>query len=232
MPVDAIATPDVFKVLAPIWLAKAETARRIKQRMHAVFDWAKASGYRSGDNPVDGVAKALPRQAERANHHAALPYEKLPDFIASLRQSGVAEPTRLAFELLILTATRTSETLLARWSEIDLDEALWTIPAERMKAGRAHRVPLAPRALEILERAKLFAGPSQLVFPGRDPDRPMSNMIFLMVLRRMELDITAHGFRSSFRDWAAERTNFSREVCEMALAHATKRLNAFSKPSE
>jgi integrase len=220
--VDRIATPDILRVLAPIWLTKPETARRVKQRLHAVFDWAKAAGNRSGDNPVDGVAKALPRQAQRAKHHAALAYADLPAFIAALRAAPVSEPVKLGFEFLILTAARTSEALLARWREIDLDAALWTVPAERMKAGRAHRVPLAGRTLELLARARLLAGKSELVFPGRSEARPMSNMVFLMALRRMQRDITAHGFRSTFRDWAAERTHFSREVCEMALAHTIK----------
>lgn len=220
--VDQIAAPDVLRVLSPIWLAKAETARRVRQRMHAVFDWAKASGHRSGDNPVDGVAKGLPKQPDRIRHHAALAYADMPSFINTLRADSIGEPVKLAFEFLILTATRTSETLNARWTEIDFKERVWTIPAERMKAGRAHRVPLAPRAVEILERAKALAGDSNLVFPGRKHDAPMSNMVFLMALRRMELDVTGHGFRSAFRDWASERTNFSRDVCEMALAHTIK----------
>jgi integrase len=222
MRIDQIDTPDVLKVLTPIWLIKAETARRVRQRMKAIFDWAKASGYRVGDNPVDGVSKGLPRQIDRVSHHAALPYASVPDFVRSLRASGVGEPTKLAFELLILSATRTSEVLNATWAEIDLEEQVWTIPANRMKAGRAHRVPLAPRAVKLLERAKLIAIDSPYVFPGRSADAPMSNMVFLMALRRMDLDVTAHGFRSAFRDWSAERTNFSREVCEMALAHTIK----------
>jgi integrase len=220
--VDAIATPDVLRVLAPIWLTKAETARRVKQRMHAVFDWAKASGFRSGDNPVDGVTKGLPRRPDRVDHFAALPYAEAPAFIRGLKESGIGEPTKLAFEFLILTAARTSEVLQAAWTEIDFKERTWTIPAERMKAGRAHRVPLAARAVEILERARALAADSAFVFPGRSADAPMSNMVFLMALRRMKLDVTGHGFRSAFRDWASERTNFPREVCEMALAHTIK----------
>src|SRR5262249_40454740 len=152
----------------------------------------------------------------RVRHHAALAYADVPAFVRQLRSSGISEPAKLAFELLILTATRTSEALNARWTEMDLDARIWTIPAERMKAGRAHRVPLAPRMVDILQRAKELAGGSALVFPGRKLDAPMSNMVFLMALRRMELDATGHGFRSAFRDWASERTNFSRDACEMA----------------
>jgi integrase len=127
-----------------------------------------------------------------------------------------------AFEFLILTATRTSEVLQAKWPEIDTEQAVWVIPAERMKAGRDHRVPLAGRCLEILARAQELAAGSDYVFPGRSARKPMSNMVFLMTLRRMNLKVTAHGFRSAFRDWAAERTNFPREVCEMSLAHTIK----------
>lgn len=222
MPVDAIATPDILKVLAAIWLTKPETARRVKQRLHAVFDWAKASGYRSGDNPVDGVEKGLPRRPDRVDHHAALPYLEAPAFLRDLRAAPSAEGAKLAFEFLILTATRTSEVLNATWAEIDTPAQLWTIPAERMKAGRAHRVPLSPRCVEILARAKELAGASAFIFPGRDAKTPLSNMVFLMILRRMGLAVTVHGFRSAFRDWASERTSFPNEVCEMALAHTIK----------
>lgn len=144
-PVDQIAPAEVLRVLSPIWLTKAETARRVKQRIKAVFDWAKASGLRSGDNPVEAIAKALPKQPERVRHHAALAYAQVPAFLRSLQASGVGEPVKLAFEFMILTATRTSEALNASWREFDLDERLWTIPAERMKAGRPHRVPRGRR---------------------------------------------------------------------------------------
>ena len=220
--VDEIDTPDILRVLAPLWLTKSETARRLKQRMHAVFDWAKASGYRTGDNPVDGVEKGLPKRPDRVNHHAAMPYSDISSFIHRIRNSSLGEPTRLAFEFLILTAARTNEVLRSQWNEIDLDRKVWTIPPSRMKAGREHRIPLTQRCVEILRRAKECAGDSKFVFPGRKSTEPMTNMVFLMTLRRMEEAITVHGFRSAFRDWAAERTNFSREVCEMALAHTIK----------
>lgn len=217
--VDQIETPDVLRALSPIWLTKGETARRVRQRIGTVLDWAKAAGHRTGDNPVEGVAKGLPKQGERDEHHAALPYAEVPAFVARLQSSDQGEAARLAFEFLILTAARTSEVLRAEWREIDEAEALWTVPAARMKAGREHRVPLSKRSLEILRRAKLLAGDSAFIFPGRSTGKPMSTMIFLMALRRMKLTITAHGFRSSFRDWAAEATNLPREVAEMALAH-------------
>ena len=217
--VDQIETPDVLRVLSPIWLTKGETARRVRQRIGTVLDWAKAAGHRIGDNPVESVAKGLPKQGERDEHHAALPYAEVPAFVTQLQSTDYSEAARLAFEFLILTAARTSEVLRAEWREIDEAEALWIVPAARMKAGREHRVPLSKRSVEIVRRAKLLAGDSAFIFPGRSAGKPMSNMVFLMALRRMKLTITAHGFRSSFRDWAAEATNLPREVAEMALAH-------------
>ena len=217
--VDQVDTPDVLRALAPIWLTKPETARRVRQRISTVLDWAKAAGHRIGDNPVEGVERGLPKQTERDEHHAALPYLEVPAFIARLRATGPGETARLAFEFLILTAARTGEVLGAEWREINEVEALWTVPASRMKAGREHRVPLSDRALAILNRARELSPESVLIFPGRHSGKPMSNMVFLMTLRRMDVPITAHGFRSSFRDWAAEATNLPREVAEMALAH-------------
>jgi integrase len=220
--VDQIETADVLRVLSPIWLLKPETARRVKQRIRTTLDWAKAAGFRLGENPVDGVSKGLPRQSRLKQHHAALSYAEIPFFIQAIRTRAVSEGVKIAFELLILTATRTSEVLKAKWSEIDLENGVWTVPATRMKAGREHRIPLSPRCFEIFIRAQELAAGSDYVFPGRSGRAPMSNMVFLMVLRRMNLQVTAHGFRSAFRDWAAERTSFPREVCEMALAHTIK----------
>lgn len=217
--VDRIETPDVLRVLTPIWLTKPETARRVRQRISSVLDWAKASGFRTGDNPVEGVSRGLPKQPAGEEHHAAMPYTEVPAFIAALRKSNSSLSARLAFEFLVLSASRTSEVLEARWIEIDWENSIWTIPAERMKANREHRVPLSPRALELLKEALRAAGTSKLLFPGRTVEKPMSNMVFLKILERMKVKVTAHGFRSSFRDWAAEKTSFSREVAEMALAH-------------
>ena len=218
--VDQVETPDILKVLGPIWLTKPETAKRVRQRIGTVLDWARAAGHRAGENPIEGVIKGLPKQGEQRGHHEALPYFEVPAFVASLRQSDAGELTRLAFEYLILTAARTGEVLGAEWTEINVAEALWIVPAKRMKAKREHRVPLSTRALAVLEQAKKLAGDSTLLFPGRGGTKPMSNMAFLMTLRRMKVAQTAHGFRSSFRDWAAEATSFPREAAEMALAHA------------
>jgi integrase len=220
--VDAIDTPAVLRVLAPIWLVKAETARRVRQRIGTVLDWAKASGFRTGDNPVEGVSRGLPRQVERVRHHAAMPYAEVPKFITTLRNCDSNMISKLAFEFLILTACRTSEVLLARWDEVDLDGKLWTVPAERMKASRNHRVPLPPRVIEILTEAQEIAAGSELVFPGRSTDKPLSNMVFLKILERLKAKVTAHGFRSAFRDWAAECTAYPRDTAEMALAHAVE----------
>ena len=220
--IDSVDSGDVMKALHPIWLAKPETARRVMQRIRTVFDWAKASGHRTGDNPVEGVLKALPKQNSARNHHAALPYAKVSQFIKALRKTTGGETSRLALELVILTAARTSEVLGAKWDEIDLRKKIWTIPADRMKAKREHRVPLSPRCLAILREAQKLSGDSAYVFPGRAEDRTLSNMALSMLLRRMKLQVTVHGFRSSFRDWAAEQTNVPSAVCEAALAHTIK----------
>jgi integrase len=221
-PVSDVEPADVLRALSPIWLSKPETARRLRQRIKAVFDWAKGAGHRSGDNPVDGVLRALPRHQDLPQHYRAMPYADVPAFVRTLRGSAVALVTRLAFEFLILTGARTSEVLGARWSELDLDGAIWTIPAERMKARREHRVPLVPAAVEVVRQARSLSSGGEHVFEGRLAHKPMSNMVFLQTLRRLNVGVTAHGFRSGFRDWAAECTNFPREVCEMALAHTIK----------
>jgi integrase len=220
--VNQIETADVLRALSPIWLSKPETARRVRQRIATVLDWAKVAGYRNGDNPVEGVGRGLPRQNEKRGHFDAIPYVDVPQFVRKLSDVPTSEFARLGFEFLILTAARTSEVLKAQWTEVEFDNAVWTIPAARMKAGREHRVPLAPRALTLLRSAHEMRDGSELIFPGRKVGEPMSNMIFLMMLRRLEAPFTAHGFRSAFRDWAAECTNFPREVCEMALAHSIK----------
>ena len=165
----------------------------------------------------------LPKHRATKAHHAALPYPEVPAFLRALRESNASVLVKLAFELTVLSATRTSETLLATWSEVDLSTQTWTIPGERMKAGDEHRVPLSSRCVEILTEAQSLADGSHYVFPGRSGTKPLSGMAFLMALRRMgRNDVTTHGFRSSFRDWAAERTNFPRAVCEAALAHSLR----------
>ena len=216
--VSEVDTPDVKRALSPIWLKKPETARRVKQRIGTVLDWAKTSGYRTGDNPVEAVTDGLPDQPKNGGHHAAMKYADVGAFIEKLRAHDCAESIRLAFEFMILTAARTGGVIGAQWGEIEGDT--WTIAAARMKAEREHRVPLPARCSQILERARELGG--AYVFPGRTKDKPLSNMVFLMTLRRMDVDTTAHGFRSSFRDWSAEQTNYPRDVAEMALAHTIK----------
>ena len=221
--VDAVTSADVLAALSPEWLKKPETSRRILQRVRVIFEWCKAQGYCVGSNPTQGITKVLPKHRATKAHHAALPYDKVPAFIHALRAADASESVRLAFEFTILTSARTSEVLQAAWTEVDLESRTWIIAGARMKAGVEHRVPLSPRCVKILERAKALSGDGQYVFCGRTAKKPLSNMAFLMTLRRMKRgDITAHGFRSSFRDWGAERTNFSRAVCESALAHTLR----------
>jgi integrase len=225
LPAQAIDTALVLKILQPIWTAKPETASRVRGRIEAVLDWAKAREYRQGENPArwrGHLDKLLPARGKvrKVQHHAALPYAELPGFMVELReQEGIAAR---ALELAILTAARTGETIGARWREINWSERLWVIPAERMKAGREHRVPLSAPSIAILEKMPSHRHADDgFLFPGGKVGEPLSNMAFLMLLRRMGRgDLTAHGFRSSFRDWAADRTNFPSEVAEMALAHA------------
>ena len=220
-PVDTIGTDDVLAALQPIWTIKAETASRVRGRIEKVLDAAKAKGFRNGENPArwrGHLDHLLPRQSKLARgHHAAMPYERVAAFIASLqeREALAAE----ALELCILTAARSGEILGMQWSELDLDRKIWTVPANRMKAGREHRVPLSPRAVAILcQLEKVKAG--EFVFPGQARNKPLSNMAMEMILRRMKIkNATVHGFRSSFRDWAGNVSNFPREVVETALAH-------------
>ena len=221
--VDAITSADILSVLSPQWLAKPETSRRVLQRLRVIFDWCKAQGYCAGDNPTQGLTKVLPRHRGSQKHHPALPYQEVPAFLRALQGPDASESVKLAFEFMILCAARTGEILRATWDEMEFDSRTWTVPGNRMKAGVEHRVPLSPRCLEILDRATALSADGEYVFPARSATKPLSNMVFLMTLRRMGLrDITAHGFRSSFRDWAEERTNFPRAVCEAALAHTVR----------
>jgi len=216
--VSEIAGPLIRDVLAPIWLAKPETARRVRQRIGTVLDWSYAKGFRATEAPMRSLSKGLPRQPKKDNHFAALPYTAVPDFLKTLGER--VSVSRVALEALILTAARSGEIRGATWSELDLRSALWTIPAARMKMGRAHIVPLSPEAVAVFERAKSFkAGASDLVFPGQNVKKPLSDMTLLKILRDMGLGVTVHGFRSAFRDWVAEQTDYSGEIAEAALAH-------------
>ncbi len=216
--VGTITTADVLRVLAPIWTTKAETARRVRQRIGAVMEWAIAQGYRS-DNPAgEAITAVLPRTARSREHHAALDHREVVHVIRAVRDSTASLSVRLAFELLVLTAARSGEVRHARWSEVDVAAATWTIPAERMKAGKPHRVPLSKRALAVLAPAKKLDGGEGLLFPSAN-SKPHSNMAFTQLLRRLGVQAVPHGFRSSFRDWASEYTDSPHAVMEAALAH-------------
>jgi integrase len=231
LPVSAIDTGLVVQVLKPIWTEKPETASRVRGRIEAILDAATVQGFRQGPNPAQwkgNLTHILPARGKvrQVAHHAAIDFGELASFMTDLRKrEGVAAR---ALEFAILTAARTGEALGARWSEIDLKEKIWTVPADRMKAGREHRVPLSAAALAVLETVRPIAvqkdgdtDPAAPVFPSARRALPLSNMALLMLVRRMKRDdLTAHGFRSTFSDWAAERTSYPREVVEMALSHA------------
>ena len=224
LPVSAVTTPLVLQILQPIWASKTETATRVRGRIEKVLDWAKVQGYRSGDNPAvwkGHLSEALPKPSKVAKpaHHAALPWSEMAAFMKALRaMPGTAS---LAAQFIILTATRTSEAIESQWSEFDLEAKVWTIPRDRMKGFREHRVPLSDQAVAVLEQIRWERHGSTFVFPNAKLTAPISNMACLAVLKRMgRSDLTMHGFRSTFRDWSAESTAYPRDVCEMALAHA------------
>ncbi len=218
-----ITTADVMAVLMPIWNEKPETARRVRQRVSTVMKWAVAQGYR-GDNPAgDAIGAALPKHnGKTKRHHRALPHGEVAAAIEAVRGSNAGRSVKLAFEFLVLTAARSGEVRLATWDEIDRDAKTWTVPASRMKAGREHRVPLSERALAILDEVQALSDGSGLVFPGTRTGKPLSDMTLSKLMRDLDLDAVPHGFRSSFRDWAAECTNAPRDVMEAALAHTVR----------
>jgi integrase len=222
LPVQAIDTELIMRVLEPIWATKPETASRVRGRIEAILNWAKSRGFREGENPArwrGHLENLLPGRSrvQKVEHHAALPYSDVGAFMGDLRErAGVAAA---ALEFLILTAARTSEVIGARWEEMDLSSRTWVVPAERMKARAIHRVPLSNAALVVLERMRAIQQ-DEFVFPSTKKGKALSNMALLALLRRMKrTDLTTHGFRSTFRDWAAECTNFPQEVAETALAH-------------
>jgi integrase len=223
MAVAEIDTPAVLRAVEPIWMAKTETASRVRGRIESVLDWCTVRGYRTGDNPArwtGHLSEVLPARGEikKTVHHPAMPHAEVPGFMAELRKrEGVAAR---ALEFVILTAARTGEVIGARWSEVDLGGKIWTVPAGRMKGGKEHRVPLSDRAVELLRALPAEDG-NDFVFMGSRPGTGLSNTTLTQVLKRMNHDgITVHGFRSTFRDWASETTNFPNHVVEMALAHA------------
>ncbi len=218
LPVAAITTAHVLQILEPIWKEKAETASRLRGRIETVLDAAKARGYRDGENPArwrGHIAQILPARARLTRgHHKALPYEDVPAFVVRLRERAAVAASALEFT--ILTGSRSGEVLGATWGEVDLDKAVWSIPAKRMKAGKEHRVPLTSRAVDILSETRKLG--SEWLFPAIRGGK-LSGMAMAMLLRRMDVSVTVHGFRSAFRDWAAECTAYAHEVAEMALAH-------------
>ena len=218
-PANDVDADQILEVLRPIWFTKPETARRVLQRMEAVFKSASLRGVRERGSPCIGVTQELGCKHRIVVSHRALPYAQVPAFVARLRKSDCLPETRLAFEWLIFTATRSGDARLASWSEIDEKSRNWTIPAERMKARRSHTVPLSERCLEILIEARELHFDETLIFPGTRSGRPLSDMTLTKFMRDAGVDAVPHGFRSSFRTWAGEVFKARHEVAEAALAH-------------
>jgi integrase len=218
-PVNDIQAADILSVLQPIWVDKNETARRVKQRIGTVMKWAIAQGYRS-DDPTIALNQVLPKPNRKPKHRASLPYTNVADCLNIIKNSDAMLSTKLAIELLVLTATRSGEVRLANWSEIDFEARTWTIPAERMKMKEVHIIPLSDRALDVLHQAKAL-GNEGLIFPGMRSGRPMSDMTMSKLVKELGFPVDIHGFRTSFRTWVQEQTNTAHEVAERALAHKT-----------
>lgn len=216
--VQDITTADVLAVLMPIWTEKAETARRVRQRIGTVMKWGIAQGWRQ-DNPAENISRALPKVSTAQEHRKALPYAELAGCIEAVKGSGAGQATKLALEFLVLSAARSGEVREAHWNEIDLTAKVWEVPAERMKMKRPHRVPLSSRAIALLREAEALGDGSGLVFPGTKAGRPLSDMTLSKLIKELGFSADVHGFRTSFRTWAQERTTFPREVAEAALAH-------------
>ena len=218
MKVNDISSQHILKILEPIWLTKEETARRVRSRLSAVFSWTIAKGWRGDDPAALTIMSALPRQSKKINHRKSMHYEDVAEFTDKMKQSSTGPIIKLALEFLILTATRSGELRNALWSEIKGD--LWTIPGERMKAGVTHRIPLSARCLEILEQAKTISHDSKYIFAGFKINRPLSENTFGKVIEDLNFKVHVHGFRTSFRTWTQEKTDYPREVAEAALAHS------------
>ena len=217
-PVDRITSMDVMNVLMPIWNTKRETARRVRQRIGVICKWAIAEGHRS-DNPAgDAIAAALPKNGAKREHFKAVHYSAVGDAVNRVRESGAWWATKAAFEFLVLTAARSGEVRGMQWCEVDIEAATWTVPGDRMKANRPHVAPLSGRALNVLRDARELCDGSGLVFPSMR-GKIMSDMTISKLVKERGIEAVPHGFRSSFRQWAAECTNVPREICEEALAH-------------
>jgi len=220
LPISQVTSADILRVLTPIWNTKGDTAKKIKQRLRMIIKWSRAQGYFQGDDPVELAEQALPKQLKSDDHHKSLEFEKLPEMISNLRKSKISLPTKLALEFTILSACRTNEVLNAKWEEIDLTKLVWSIPSERMKGGKVHQVPLTDRMTVILNDCKKLKTNNDLLFPSEINGEALSNNTMRLALKkRLKVDATVHGMRSSFKDWASETTNFANEVSEMALAH-------------
>ncbi len=218
MPIDSIGQPEVLMCLSPIWTEKHETARRLSQRIKTVLDVAKSKGFREGENPVTAIKDAgvLPKVKAKPKHHKAMRWQDVPALYADLVRRNAMAANALRFTC--LTGSRTSEVLGIQWDELDFDARVWSCPAERMKGGELHRIPLTDEMLTILEPLKALQ--SQYVFEGQKRHNPLSNMAMLMLLRRMGVEgVTVHGFRSTFRDWASEVAGAPRELAEMSISH-------------
>ena len=221
MPVSDVTTANVLQILTPIWHDKPETARRVRQRLAAIFKWCVAMGYRP-DNPAgDALGQALGRQGDVVTHMRALPHGEVAEAIQRVQASKASASVKRAFEFLVVTAARSGEVPLATWDEIDRDAATWTVPALRMKAKRDHRVPLCERALAILYEARQVTPRGHLLFPS-PRGKPLSDMTLSKLIKELGIPAVPHGFRSSFRDWAAEQTSHPRDVIEAALAHTVR----------
>ncbi len=220
LPISQITSSDILNVLSPIWNTRTDTARKLKQRIRLIIKWARAKGFFQGDDPVELAEQALPRKKRSDNHHKSLSYKDVPDLIVKIKESKISLPTQLAIQFTILSACRTSEVLRASWDEIDMQNLIWTIPAKRMKTEKIHEVPISSGMKDILKDAKDKIDSPDYIFSSDQSGKELSNnTLRLAVQKRLGVDTTIHGMRSSFKDWASETTNFANEVSEMALAH-------------
>lgn len=215
---DAITSADILDALSPIWTSKPETASRVKQRIGAVMKWAIAKGWRN-DDPTMTISSALPKPDRKVKNRESLTYQDVSEAIETVKQSNASLSAILAFEMLVLTALRPGEVIRGTWDEINTEDGIWTIPACRMKQRKEHRIPLSSRCLEILAEAEAIRTESGYLFPGAISGKPLSENTLSTLMRKLGINCVPHGFRSSFRIWAAEQTNVPREVCEFALAH-------------
>ena len=220
MSVKEINSSHILRILSPIWVTQAETAKRVRQRLSTVFKYCVAQQWRTDDPANIAIVEALPNLKKKVQHRKSISYNDVSAFIETVSKSSAGLSTKLGLEFLILTATRSGEVRNARWDEVN--GSPWTIPAERMKAGVAHRVPLPLRCIEILEEAKKISQGSEYIFEGTKPNKPLSENTFNKLMKELGLEVHAHGFRTSFRTWTQEKTNYPREIAETALAHSLK----------